>query len=263
MIGSRNICLFFISIQIIFINFNSFADDVLDENDVSKFQYECRATEGYNIDLKFAPVEKLSEEFKSEDQWSYKFVDKQYPKTGIKLSEDGSVRVDLVLILKRSESEIGESYLWNVIVGPRNTGWKFGGFWPTKESIHDYLRLSKKVESLIDIATLSSFSDGFVHTQIPYEDVDKSTKLNSAWIDLFGEKIVSDLVYSGTSGAINDLEGYSLTFYHVPTPALRLINDDGYKWPSFKHIDKPGKVFGFVLSPDGKCLAETSIKVVK
>ena len=28
-----------------------------------------------------------------------------------------------------------------------------------------------------------------------------------------------------------------MTFYYVPTPALRLINEDGYKWPSFKHVD--------------------------
>lgn len=265
MIGLRNIWPFFISIVLILINFNSFADDVLSEKEVSDFQFECESITGYDIDLKFAPVRKISEELKHEDQWSYEFTtdDKKYPKTGIKLPMDGSVRVDLVLTIKRSKSKIGESYLWNVIVGPRNYGWGFGGFWPTEKSINDYDRLRHKKESLKKIAKLSRQSDGYVHSKIPIENIGESLKLNSAWIDIFGEKVVSDLVYSGTNGANNNKEGYSLTFYHVPTPAVHLINDNGYKWPSFKHIDKPGKVFGFVLTPDGKCLAGTSINVVK
>lgn len=58
-----------------------------------------------------------------------------------------------------------------------------------------------------------------------------------------GEKIVSKLVYPASKGQ----EGYSLTFYYMPTPALRLINAEGYRWPSFKHVDQQGRVYGFVL----------------
>ena len=265
MIGSRNISLFFTSIVLIFISFSSFAEDVLTENDVSNFQLECNPIQGYDIELKFAPVRKLSEESRTGGQWSYEFTtdDEQYPKKEISLSKDGSVRVDLILQLNRSKSEIEESYLWNVIVGPRVTGWGFGGYWPAKKPINEYQRLRKKRESLIKVATLSALKGGPVHTLIPSRNVGKSTTLNSAWIDIFGHDIVSKLVYSGTNGAKSGKKGHSLTFYHVPTPALHLINANGYRWPSFKQIDKPGKVFGFVLTPDGRCLASDSIDVVK
>ena len=155
MICLRYLCLFFISIVLFFFNFNSFAEDVLSENKVNIFQKGCWPTQGFDIELRFAPVRKRLEEEKSEDQWSYKFTtdDKKYPENRIKLPKDGSsVRVDLVLLLNKSESKIEESYLWTVIAGPRNTGWRFGGFWPTeKKSMKDFDRLSDKKESLIKI----------------------------------------------------------------------------------------------------------------
>ncbi|NNE63088.1 MAG: hypothetical protein HKN34_03310, partial [Gammaproteobacteria bacterium] len=97
-----------------------------------------------------------------------------------------------------------------------------------------------------------------VHTRISPKDIDSAGTLNSAWETLFGEKIVSRLVYPASKGQGD----YSLTFYYMPTPALRLINEEGYRWPSFKHVDQQGKVYGFVLSAEGECLASTAVDVI-
>lgn len=243
----------------------AYAGKVLEEADVEKFKFECWSNQDYNLELKFSPVKRLSVESRAEGQWSYEFAteDKQYLENKISLPASGAVRVDLVMQLKETDSDIGESYLWNVIVAPTVHGWGFGGHWPTKKPITDYRRLKNKKESLISMATLSAQDGQPVHTKIPPQDIDSAGTLNNAWEDIFGKKIVSNLVYPGSKGAQSDQSGYSLTFYYVPTPALRLINEDGYKWPSFKHIDKEGKVFGFVLTPEGECLAWNSIDIVR
>ncbi len=160
--------------------------------------------------------------------------------------------------LNQKDSDIGEGYLWNVIVAPKVKNWHFGGHWPTKRPITEYQRMSDKRDSLISVASLSVYNGHPVHTRIPPKDIDSAGTLNSAWETLFGEKIVSRLVYPASKAA----EGYSLTFYYVPRPALRLINQEGYRWPSFKHVDQPGRVYGFVLSAEGECLASTAVDVV-
>ena len=256
--------LFFL-ILLFFINSISYADDVLKKDDVENFRFECWPNEDYNLDFRFAPVRQLSEESRSEGQWSYEFVtdNKQYPGNRIKLPESGAVRVDLVLILKKSDSAKDESYLWLVIVAPRVTGWGFGGHWPTKKSIIEYQRLRGKKESLINMARLSADDGQPVHTKISPKDIDSAGTLNNSWEDIFGSKIVSNLVYPSSKGAQSGQRGYSLTFYYVPTPKLRFINEKGYKWPLFKHVDNTGKVYGLVLTPEGECLTWNSIDVVK
>ncbi len=256
---------FFALILVLLVWFDLHAENGLKVDDVDKFKFECWANPDYKINLKFAPVRKLPEESGSEGQWAYEYSteDKQYPQDRIKLPARGAVRIDLVLILNKSDSTNGESYLWHVIVGPTVTGWGFGGHWPTKKAINEYYRLRDKRESLINMARLSAHQGQPVHSKISPRDIDSAGTLNNAWEDIFGTKIVSNLLYPGTRGVQAGERGYSLTFYHVPTPALRLINENGYKWPSFKHIDKPGKVYGFVLTPKGECLAWDSIDVVK
>lgn len=206
----------------------------------------------------------MTEASQAEGQWSYEFknADKRYPENQIPLPKKGAVRVDLVLQLSKSNSGIEENYLWNVIVAPTVKGWRYGGHWPTKNPVSAYRRLTDKRQSLIDMATLSVHEDQPVHTTISPQDVDKSGTLNDAWVDVFGRDIVK-LVYAGSKGALSGQGGYSLTFYYVPTPELRFINKKGYKWPSFKHVDKEGKVFGFVLTPEGKCIGSSSIDVVR
>ena len=243
----------------------AYANNVLEVDDVEKFKFECIQNPQYNMEFKFAPVKRLAEEQKPDGQWSYEFTtaDKQYAEKQIQLPESGAVRVDLVMQLNKSDSEIGEGYLWNVIVAPSVNGWGFGGYWPTKKPVTQYPRLLDKRESLVSMATLSTYDGQPVHTKIPPKDIDSAGTLNNAWEDIFGKKIVSNLLYPGSKGAQSGQVGYTLTFYYVPTPALRLINEGGYKWPSFKHVDKEGKVFGFVLTSDGECLAWDSIDVVK
>jgi hypothetical protein len=242
-----------------------YANTGLKAADVEKFKYECWSNDAYDLEFRFSPVKKLPEASRAEGQWSYEYVtqDRQYPGNRISLPASGAVRVDLVMQLKKSNSGIGENYLWNVIVAPAVNGWRYGGHWPSKKLITEYRRLKNKRKSLIDMATLSAQDDQPVHTRIPPQDIDSAGTLNNAWEDIFGKKIVSRLVYPGSKGAESDQTGYSSTFYYVPTPALRYINDDDYKWPSFKHIDKEGRVFGFVLTPGGDCLASTVIDIVR
>lgn len=248
-----------------FVHTTAYAGRVLEEADVEKFTWNCDSSQGNGLEFKFSPVRRLSEESRAEGQWSYEFAteDEKYPDNKVSLPVSGAVRVDLVTQLNKSDSDIGEGYLWNVIVAPTVNGWGFGGHWPSKKPITEYQRLKNKKESLINMAMLSVQDGQPVHTKISPQDIDSAGTLNNAWEDIFGRKIVSNLVYPGSKGARSDQSGYSLTFYYVPTPALRFINEDGYKWPSFKHIDKEGKVFGFVLTPEGECLAWNSIDIVK
>jgi len=237
----------------------------LQEQAVEKFKLECWPNAGYDLDLSFSPVGRLSGDTRAEGKWSYQFLsdNRRYPQEQVSLPKRAAARVDLVTQLNQKDTDVGESYLWNVIIAPSVKGWKFGGHWPIKKPINEYSRLKNKRESLISIATLSVHDRHPVHTKILPKDIDTAGTLNSAWEDIFGEKIISNLVYPASKDANPGHNGYSLTFYYMPTPAHRLINEDGYKWPSFKHVDRPGKVYGFVLTPDGECLASASVNVTR
>lgn len=246
-----------------FYSFPAYADDGLQKATVEKFKLECWSNPKYDLLLSFAPVRKLSREERQKGKWSYQFLgeNRLYPQQRVELPDVGAIRVDLVTQLNQKDSDIGESYLWNVIVAPKVKSWGFGGHWPTKKPITEYLRLKEKRNSLVSMATLSTHNEDPVHTQIPPKDIDSAGTLNNAWENLFGSKIVSSLVYPASKGNRPQHGDYSLTFYYMPIPELGLINADGYKWPSFKHVDREGKVYGFVLTPDGECLASTSVNV--
>lgn len=255
-------------VAMVFLGFGIFpihAGGGLQENVVEKFKFECWSNPEYDLELNFSPVDRLPSESRPPGKWAYQFLseDRLYPQQQVNLPSTGAVRVDLVLQLNQKKSDFGESYLWNVIAAPRVKGWEFGGHWPIKKPITEYPRLKDKRDSLVSIATLSSHNGHPVHTLISPKDIDTAGTLNNAWEDIFGKKIISSLVYPASKKNQSEQNGYSLTFYYVPTPALRLINRDGYKWPSFKHVDRKGKVYGFVLTPDGECLASTSVKVSK
>ena len=240
------------------------ASSELTQTDVENFKYQCRPNVAYDLDTLFAPVQKISDQLKAAGQWSYQYLteNKQFSDRQISLPVKGAARVDMILKLNASDSDLPESYLWQVIVAPTVRGWKFGGHWATKLAVTALQRLNHKRSSLITMATLSAFNGQPVHSLISPRDVDKSETLNSAWVDVFGKEIVN-LVYSGSETKQDQQPGYSVTFYYVPTPALRFINNNGYKWPSFKHVDQAGTVFGFVLTPEGDCLHWNSIDVVK
>lgn len=244
--------------------FSTPASSALTQTDVENFKYQCTPNLEYDLDTFFAPVKKVSGQMKAAGQWSYEYLteDKQFSNRQIKLPGKGAARVDMVLQLNASDSDLAESYLWQVIVAPRVKGWKFGGHWATRVPVTALQRLKLKRPALITMATLSAFNGQPVHSLISPRDVDKSETLNNAWVEVFGQGIVN-LVYSGSETEQSQQTEYSLTFYYVPTPALRFINDNGYKWPSFKHVDRPGTVFGFVLTPDGDCLNWSSIDVVE
>lgn len=226
---------------------------------IEKFKLECWPDPAYDVELNFAPVRRLASDSRAQGKWSYELVSdaRQYPQGRVNLPAEGAVRVDLVTQLNQKDSGMGEGYLWNVIVAPKVKHWRFGGHWPVKQAITEYQRIADRRDSLISVATLSEYNGDPVHTQISPKDIDSAGTLNSAWETLFGQKIVSMLVYPASKGE----GGYSLTFYYMPTPALRLINQEGYRWPSFKHVDSEGKVYGFLLTADGECLASTSVDV--
>ena len=247
---------------------STLAFSALTQTDLENFKYQCAPDMEYDLAINFAPVKKLAGNMKATGQWSYEYLtaDKQFSGRQITLPKNGAARVDLVFQLNASDSNKPENYMWQVIAAPTVTGWKYGGHWATKLPVTAYQRLKAKRQSLITLATLSAHKGQPVHSKISPKDVDKSGTLNNAWADLFGDGIM-DLVYAASnkssfSHSTNQVS-YSLTFYYVPTPALRFINDNGYKWPSFKHVDQPGTVFGFALTPGGDCLNWSSIDVVK
>lgn len=231
---------------------------------VENYKYQCSPNTQYDLDVIFAPVQKISRPPETEAQWSYKYLTKnrRFSNKQVELPKRGAARVDIVLQLNRSDSTKAESYLWQVIIAPKVKGWRYGGHWAAKLPVTAYQRMQHKRASLIAMATLSAENEQPVHSKIPPQDVDKAGTLNKSWIDVFGEKIV-DLVYAGSEPSASSGNGYSVTFYYVPTPTLRLISKNGYKWPSTKHVDRPGVVFGFVLTPEGECLSWNSIDIVK
>lgn len=237
------------------------ANDGLQADEVEKFRLECWSNPAYDLELNFAPVRRVGAESRIAGSWSYEFVhaDRRYADGRVILPPDGAARVDLVTQLNRTDSDVDEGYLWAVIAAPKVKNWRFGGHWPVNKPITQYQRLTDKRDSLVSIASLSVYDGHPVHTLISPRDIDRAGSLNSAWETLFGGKIVSRLVYPASKSE----DGYSLTFYYVPTPALRLIHDEGYRWPTFKHVDRPGKVFGFLLTAEGECLASTMVDVVR
>jgi len=239
------------------------AEETLNGAALQGFTAQCWPSTDYDLLLKFAPVKPAAAG--SAPRWSYEYAntDEAYPGNRIKLPPDKAVPVDLVLTLRKSESPLGEGYLWLVIIGPTVNGWIYGGHWPIDKPINTFDRLSAKRESLIHMVSLSTHQGQPVHTKISFQDIDNSGTLNAAWEDLFGSRIFADLVYPATKGARSGKAGYALTFYHVPTPAPRLINENGFRWNATKHIDKPGIVYGFALLPGGGCLASASVEVVR
>ncbi|MFT5658861.1 MAG: hypothetical protein ACI9KN_002142 [Gammaproteobacteria bacterium] len=239
------------------------ATSALTSTTIENFKYQCSPNTEYDLYVSFAPVKKLAEQLKPARQWSYEYLteDRQFLNRQIKLPEKGAARVDVVLQLNRSESAKTESYLWQVIIAPKVKDWSYGGHWATKLPVTAYQRLQHKRSSLIVMATLSALNGQPVHSKISPQDVDKAGTLNKGWVDVFGAKII-DLVYAGSDPAALGKTGYSATFYYVPTPTLSIINRNGYKWPSVKHVDRPGTVFSFVLTPEGECLNWNSIDVV-
>ncbi len=250
---------FYLLILFSFLIFQAHAAGGLRQAEIEKFRLECWSNPAYDLELKFAPVRRLVNDSRRQGSWSYEFtsVNNRYPEDRVSLPKSGAVRVDLVTRLNQKDSDFGEGYLWNVIVAPKVKNWRFGGHWPVKKSITEYQHMADKRDSLINVASLSVYNGHPVHTLISPKDIDSAGTLNGAWESLFGEKIVSRLVYPASKGR----DGYSLTFYYMPIPSLQLINQNGYKWPSFKHVDRPGKVYGFVLNSDGECLASTSVDV--
>ncbi|MCP4430537.1 MAG: hypothetical protein GY806_06125 [Gammaproteobacteria bacterium] len=255
----RSVSYFYLLILFNFLIFQAHAAGGLRQAEIEKFRLECWSNPAYDLELKFAPVRRLTDESRRQGSWSYEFTsdNNRYPEERVSLPEKGAVRVDLVTQLNQKDSDFGEGYLWNVIVAPKVRNWRFGGHWPVKKSITEYQRMADKRDSLISVASLSVYNGHPVHTLISPKDIDSAGTLNGAWESLFGEKIVSRLVYPASKGR----DGYSLTFYYMPIPSLQLINHEGYRWPSFKHVDRKGKVYGFVLTADGECLASASVEV--
>ena len=182
----------------------------LQQAEIEKFRLECWSSAAYDIELKFAPVRKLTRESRQPGQWSYEYAsdENRYPAEGVRLPASGAVRVDLVTRLNQKDSGFGESYLWNVIVAPKVENWHFGAHWPIKKPISEYRRMADKRDSLINVAALSIHNGHPVHTQISPKDIDSAGTLNRSWESLFGEKIVSRLVYPASKGQ----QDYSLTF---------------------------------------------------
>lgn len=218
--------------------------------DLEDYEILCESSADYNVEFEFSPE-------------GNRFLGKT-----ISLFTDKATPIKMVLQLNRSDSDIGESYLWAVVASPALPGFRFGGELIDKKAqgkrlVDRYKALSPKRDSLNKMATLSRFNDQPVHTTIKSRKIDKSESLNNAWINVFGNKII-DLVYKGTRDKKSrEKRAYTLTFYYVHTPTLKIINSNGYHWPLLKHVGRAGKIFGFVLTPNGDCLESVSVEMVK
>jgi len=235
------------------------------DDSIESFVFDCNPNEKYNIELIFSPVEKLDKTEVIEGKWTYKYKNKKgrlYTEGREKLPNNGSVRIDLVSILRKSNSKQEESYLWHVIAHPRVSGWKFGGHWATNKLLTDYTKINKSHRKTMKKLSVYKKEEP-VYSMVAIRNIGDSELLNTAWQEVFGTAIVDDLVIPNNMLALGSKKGYSFTFYYVPTPDPIGINEDGHRWVSSKHIDKPGKVFGFVLTPKGKCLKWTSLDIVK
>jgi len=244
----------------------AFSKDALTQEAVESYKKKCWPSPDYKVGLKFAPIRKLPEGRVVNEQWGFEYIndEAQYSNNKVKLPVNGAKKIDSVLILNKSESTKKESYLWHVVATPTVVGWRYGGHWPLgkEKDITKFSGLVDKKLSLINVATLSVYNGDPVYTNIDISDVDKSGDLKKAWEKIFSEDIVT-LLYDAFKGASNGVKGYSLTFFYVPTPTLNLINKNGYRWPTSKHVDRAGFAYSFVLTPEGNCIASRSIEIIR
>lgn len=244
----------------------AFSEEMLTQEAVEKYKNKCWPSQDYKVDLKFAPIRELPKDRVVDGQWGSEYVsdDERYPNNKIKLPAIGARKIDSVLILSKSDSDKKESYLWHVIAAPTVVGWPFGGHWPfgKVKNITDFSRLADKKSSLADVASLSIYKGDPVYTDIDISLVDESEDLRKAWGEIFSTEIVS-ILYDANKGASKGRKGYSLTFFYVPTPTLSLINDNGFRWPILKHVDRSGFAYSFVLTPEDDCIASNSIEIIK
>jgi len=243
-----------------------FSKDFLTQEAVENYKKKCWPSPDYKVDLRFAPIRGLPKDRVIKEQWGFEYTSKgaQYANNKVELPVRGAKKIDSVLTLNKSESTKRESYLWHVVATPTVVGWRYGGHWPLGEEkdITKFSRLKDKKFSLINVTTLSVYNGDPVYTNIDISDVDKSGDLKKAWEKIFSEDIVT-LLYDAFKGASNGGKGYSLTFFYVPTPTLNLINKNGYRWPTSKHVDRPGFAYSFVLTPEGSCIASNLIEIIR
>lgn len=255
----------FILYMVVFI-LSSISGAAFANDDVETFLFGCDPGDNYDLDLVFAPVEKLPKAQVLKEKWSYSYINKnviKYTDEQKILPSNKALEVDLVSTLKKG-SFLEEGYLWHVIAYPKIRGWNYGGHWviDKNKSLIDYKKIDLNSRKAMKSLSLYKGREP-VFSDVPIRNIGDNLKLSNAWEKVFGTTIVDELVEPNNTKIKNSAGAYSFNFYYVPVPNPAVINTDGYRWVSSKNINRKGLVYGFILNPEGECLKWTSIKIVK
>jgi hypothetical protein len=212
----------------------------------------------------FAPVRKLTDAEIEKGKWTYAFEngERSYPNHRVILPDGGVKRIFLVTIIHEQEIQSDPTYQWHVIAVPRvpNPEKAYDGFWAESKRCVDRVINRDDWLRLLD---LSSVAGNPVHNLAT--ETSKRAEVNQKWREIFGDKIINDLVIEsarnrrdfGISG-----ESYDYTFYFAPVPSLNQIQPEGFRWVSSRLVTRPGTAFGLILNAEGQCIESTEVEVV-
>jgi len=259
----------FFSLLIIFSSYpNAYS---LTYDDVIGFEQNCIKSEQYEVTLNFAPM--IKNKLCGKNEFCYEFANNKpfYNNNSVNINKKSSVDVHLFTSVKSKNFE-EETYLWMLIVSRSNNNWTYGG-----HIIHDAYQLSKvkRLNNLSeDLKNMSKSVEKFKtknHTtmQPVYHNINKKkitriTNLMTSWQNVLGQNVFDNLIAKSYLSADSEPDNnYAVTTSLIPLPISTQINPEtGYRWTMQKTIDKPGVAFGFIIAPDGTCIASSRMAII-
>ena len=246
-----------------------------EHNALMTFFYGCPSDEDDNafVDVTFAPVRKLESNEQSQGgTWQSEFIEMKYPDNIYDLTRGN--RIDMVSSLVPPKKGTLPRYLWHLISVPKAFN--------ENEDIVGYIPFLKKafeaemppVWNDYDLSTLhqsrmlypSSKDEEkklfFIYLHSNLEQRQSTIReVRAVWERTVGKSTFQNLVAESFTVTT---PSYDHTFIYQDVPqCVECIRTDGDRRDSSRSVTKPGKAFGFVLSDSGKCLARTTLKLVR
>ena len=233
-----------------------------DRERLERFLQHCKEAKTY-IDVKFGPVRKLGPNELPKDGTSrYVLTAREYPDNEFDLTR-GSV-IDFISFLHPPKSEDLPKHLWHVISVPVPESKKtdrITGYVPLTEGLKiEQPPVWEPAErSILKQSLLPEKGVKYFVFLVEKLAEDRRGKIGEQWKKSF--RSASDLVIDSYTAYSHD---YTHTFIYQDAPQKSdSIRDGGDRRPSKRFVKEGGTAFGFVLDDEGKCLAGTSLKLIR
>ena len=245
-----------------------------------------------SVELRFAPVieRKLLHNGKlnKDLRWgAYQFTNPDNANNAYKNNELPSLgsgkkqEIWIVRDIKARHLSDLPPYIWHVISIPRRADDRS----PAYASLVHSKRIPKYLQEIpysLDTSqpklTKSNLGWLKTHSFVPYEDsrgdkyqlptynmadgLSKRTKVTGIWQTLLGVDMVDEWLFSMEPLKKNrDNTLYLHSFYFWPIDRDKASGPHALKEASSKRLQAPGRAFGYIFDPDGKCLAFDSLDI--